>query len=459
MKIIIAGAGAVGTHLARLLSNDNMNVVLMDEDVDKLVRLNSTLDIMTLPKPPSSIEALKDAGVKDADLFIAVTPNESENLTCATLAKQLGAKKTVARVDNYEYMKPENLKLFNRSGVDSLIYPELLAARDIAASARYSWVRQLWEFDEGDLVMLSVKMHDSTPLYDKEIRNENNMLVGRTLKEIGTTYGHHFHVVAIRRGTETVVPYGEEKILPRDLVFFMTTREGIDQIRHLSGKDSYPHVKHGVIIGGGKLSVRTDWTLPEDLTLKIIEPSHDRCLQLGGLTRSRTLIINGEGYDMDVLADEGFNNLEAFIALTNNDEENILACVAARRKGVRKTIAQVENLGYFDMATDLDVGTIINKKMIAASHIYQMLLKSDVDNVKMLSFADADVAEFVVKPNSKVTKKPIMELDIPYGVNLGGMIRDGKPMLISGKTQIQAGDKIVAFCIGNTLKKLDKLFK
>jgi trk system potassium uptake protein TrkA len=459
MKIIIAGAGAVGTHLARLLSNDNMNVVLMDEDVEKLVRLNSTLDIMTLPKPPSSIEALKDAGVKDADLFIAVTPNESENLTCASLAKQLGAKKTVARVDNYEYMKSENRKLFTQSGIDSLIYPELLAAKDIAASARYSWVRQLWEFDEGDLVMLSVKMHDSTPLYDKEIRNENNMLVGRTLKEIGISYGHHFHVVAIRRGTETVVPYGEEKILPRDLVFFMTTREGIDQIRHLSGKDSYPHVKHGVIIGGGKLSVRTDWTLPEDLTLKIIEPSHDRCLQLGGLTRSRTLIINGEGYDMDVLADEGFNNLEAFIALTNNDEENILACVAARRKGVRKTIAQVENLGYFDMATDLDVGTIINKKMIAASHIYQMLLKSDVDNVKMLSFADADVAEFVVKPNSKVTKKPIMELDIPYGVNLGGMIRDGKSMLIGGKTQIKAGDKVVAFCIGNTLKKLDKLFK
>lgn len=459
MKIIIAGAGAVGTHLARLLSNDNMNVVLMDEDVEKLVRLNSTLDIMTLPKSPSSIEALKDAGVKDADLFIAVTPNESENLTCASLAKQLGAKKTVARVDNYEYMKPENRKLFTQSGIDSLIYPELLAARDIAASARYSWVRQLWEFNDGDLVMLSVKMHDSTPLYDKEIRNENNMLVGRTLKEIGITYGHHFHVVAIRRGAETVVPYGEEKILPRDLVFFMTTREGLEQIRHLSGKDSYPQVKHGVIIGGGKLSVRTDWTLPEDLTLKIIEPSHERCLQLGGLTRSRTLIINGEGYDMDVLADEGFNNLEAFIALSNNDEENILACVAARRKGVRKTIAQVENLGYFDMATDLDVGTIINKKMIAASHIYQMLLKSDVDNVKMLSFADADVAEFVVKPNSKVTKKPIMELDIPYGVNLGGMVRDGKSMLISGKTQIKAGDKVVAFCIGNTLKKLDKLFK
>ena len=459
MKIIIAGAGAVGTHLARLLSNDNMDVVLMDENVERLSNIGSSLDIMTLPKPPTSIDALRDAGVKYADLFIAVTPNESENLMCAILAKQLGVKKTVARVDNYNYMLKENQQLFRNSGIDSLIYPEMLAASDIAASSKYSWVRQLWEFNNGDLVMLSVKMHDASPIYDKEIRNENNALVGHTLKEIGIMYGHNFHVVAIRRGGETVAPYGDEKILSRDLVFFMTTRESVDKIRHLAGKDNYPHVKNCMIIGGGKLSVRTDWALPEDLSVKMVEPNHDRCLQLGGLTRQRTLIINGEGYDMDLLADEGFGHLEAFIALSNNDEENILACVAARRKGIKKTIAQVENLDYFDMATDLDVGTIINKKKIAASHIYQMLLKSDVDNVKMLSVADADVAEFVVKPNSKVTKKPVMELNIPRGANLGGMVREGKSMLIGGRTQLQAGDKVVAFCIGNTLKKLDKLFK
>jgi trk system potassium uptake protein TrkA len=459
MKIIIAGAGAVGTHLARLLSKDNMDVVLMDEDVERLSHLNTSLDIMTLPKAPTSINALRDAGVNKADLFIAVTPNESENLTCASLAKQLGAKRTVARVDNYEYMMPENQQLFKSMGIESLIYPELLAAQDIAASSKYSWVRQLWEFNGGDLVLLSVKMHDAFPIYDKEIRNEDNQLVGHTLKEIGMMHGHAFHVVAIRRQGETVVPYGDEKILPRDLVFFMTTSDGIEQIRHLSGKDNYPQVKHGVIIGGGKLSVRTDWLLPDDMSMKIVESSMERCQQLGALTKPRTLIINGEGYDMDLLADEGFDHLEAFIALTSNDEENILACVAARRRGIRKTIAQVENLGYFDMATDLDVGTLINKKMIAASHIYRMLLKSDVDNVKMLTVADADVAEFVVKQGSKVTKRKVMELGIPRGVNLGGMVRGGKSMLIGGATQLQAGDKVVVFCIGNTLRKLDKFFK
>lgn len=459
MKIIIAGAGAVGTHLARLLSKDNMDVVLMDEDEDKLQHLNSMLDIQTMPRSPLSIDGLKDAGIRNTDLFIAVTPHESQNLTCAVLAKQLGARRTVARVDNYEYMRPENEAIFKNMGIESLIYPELLAASDISTSAKYSWVRQMWEFDGGELVLLSVMMHDSNPMYSKEISNENNLLVGHTLKEIGISHGHKFHVVAIKRSGETVAPFGDEKILPRDLVFFMTTKENIPEIQRLSGKEDYPLVKHCIIIGGGKLTVRASWNLADTQEVKVVEPNVQRCHELGGLLKPGTLIINGEGYDMELLNDEGFDHIESFIALTNNDEENILACVAARRKGIRKTIAQVENLEYFDMAEDLDVGTIINKKMIAASHIYRMLLKGDVDNMKMLTVGNADVAEFIVKPGSKVTRKTIMELGIPRGVNIGGMVREGKPMLVSGRTQLQAGDKVVVFCIGNTIKKLDKLFR
>lgn len=459
MKVIIAGAGAVGTHLARLLSSDNISVILIDRDEEKLSKLNTNLDIMTLNVPPTSLKGMKDAGMEDADLFIAVTPHESENLLCCMLAKQLGAKRTVARVDNYEYMRPENRTLFENMGIASLIYPELLAAKDIAASTQFSWVRQLWEFgDNKDLVLMSVKMHDENPKFDKEIKNKNNLLVGRTLRDIGMD-GHKFHVVAIKREGDTVIPYGDEKILPRDLVFFMTTRNEINTIRHLSGKDDYPSVHHAVIVGGGKLSVRTDWALPDSMSVKIIEPNQERCEELGRLVKPRTLVINGEGHDMELLNDEGFDHLEAFIALTDNDEENILACVAARRKGIRRTIAQVENLDYFDMAEDLDVGTIINKKVIAASHIYRMLLKAKVDNVKKLTVADADVAEFIVKKGSKITKKSVMELGLPRGVNIGGMVRDGKGCLVSGKTVLQEGDKVVVFCINSTLKKLDRYFK
>lgn len=458
MNIIIAGAGAVGTHLARLLSNENLSVVLIDESEDKLSKLNNDLDIMTLNVAPTSINGLKNAGIGNADLFIAVTPNESENLTCCMLAKQLGAKRTVARVDNYEYMKQENRYLFESIGIEMLIYPELLAAKEIADSARYSWVRQWWDFNNGDLVLISVKMHDGNPKYDKEISNEKNQLVGRTLKNIGMD-GHKFHVIAIKRNGETVVPYGDEKIMPRDLVFFMTTRDEIDNIRHLVGKDDYPSVHNIMIIGGGKLSVRADWALPDNMNVKIVEPDMERCEQLGKMLKNKTLVINGEGHDMGLLNDEGFENLDAFISLTSNDEENILACIAARRKGIRKTIAQVENLDYLDMAEDLDVGTIINKKTIAASHIYQLLLKAAVDNVKMLTVADADVAEFVVKKNSKVTKNPVMKLGLPHGVNIGGVIRNGKGMLVQGSTRLQEDDRVVVFCIGSTLKKLDKYFK
>ena len=460
MKIVIAGAGAVGTYLARMLSNDNQDVVLIDAKEKNLIRLTSELDIMTLLRQPTSIEGLKDAEVNKADLFIAVTPNESENLTCAMLAKQMGAKQTVARVDNYEYMKPENLTLFKNMGIESLIYPELLAAKDIKASSRYSWVRQMWEFNNGELLLLSVKMHDAHPLLEKEIINYDNRLVGHTLKEIGVSYGHNFHVVAIKRDGETISPNGDEKILPRDLVFFMTTKDNLLELRHLTGKDDYPSVDNSVIIGGGKLSVRASWELADiHDSVKIIEPDSKRTEELQSIVAPKTMILEGEGYDVDLLNDEGYGSMEALIALTDNDQQNILACVAARRRGIRKTIAQVENLDYFDMADELDIGTIINKKMIAASHIYRMLLKGDVDNVKMLTIGNADVAEFVVKPGSKVTKKKVMELSFPYGINIGGMSRDGISMLVNGSTQLQEGDKVVVFCTGNTLRKLDKYFK
>lgn len=460
MKIVIAGAGSVGTHLARMLSNDRQDVVLIDPDESRLSRLGSELDIMTLVRQPASLQGMRDAEVGRADLYIAVTPHESENLACAAMAKQLGAKKTVARVDNYEYVKPENKEVFRNMGIESLIYPELLAAEDIAASSHYSWVRQLWEFNGGELLLLSVKMHDAHPIFEKEISNKDNQLVGHTLREIGKAHGHNFHVVAIKREGETISPHGDERILPRDLVFFMTTKENLPVIRHLTGKDDYPAVKNCLMIGGGKLSVRASWKLTDiHDSVKIIEPNKQRTEQLQALVSPKTLILEGEGYDMDLLNDEGYGNTESLVALTNNDQQNILACVAARRRGIRKTIAQVENLDYFDMADDLDVGTIINKKMIAASHIYRMLLKGDVDNVKMLAIGNADVAEFVVKPHSKVTRKTVMEMNLPGGVNIGGMSRDGKSMLVDGHTQLKAGDKVVVVCTDGVLRKLDKFFR
>ena len=446
MKIIIGGAGAVGTHLAELLSNEKQDIILMDEDKDKLSAMDSNFDLMTVCASPTSIQALKNAGVDDADLFIAVTPEESRNMTACMIANNLGAKKTVARIDNYEYLLPKHKEFFSKLGVNSLIYPEMLAAKDIVDAIKMSWIHQWWEFYGGALILVGAKM------------KETAQILNVPLFELGSR-NIPFHIVAIKRGNETIIPRGDDMIRLNDIVYFTTTRKYIPYIQKISGKEHYPEVRNVMIMGGSRIAVRTSQYIPDSMQVKIIESDLNRCHRLTDLVDDKVMIINGDGRDLDLLTQEGLKDTDAFVALTGNSETNILACLAAKRMGVTKTVAEVENIDYISMAESLDIGTVINKKMIAASHIYRMLLKGDVNNVKMLTIGNADVAEFVVKPHSKMTKKIIMEQNLPRGVNIGGMSRDGKSMLVGGRTQLQAGDKVVVFCTGNTLRKLDKFFK
>ena len=445
MKIIIAGAGNVGTHLAKLLSREKQDIILMDDDEEKLTALSSNFDLLTVTASPSSISGLKEVGVKEADLFIAVTPDESRNMTACMLATNLGAKKTVARIDNYEYLLPKNKEFFQKLGVDSLIYPEMLAAKEIVSSMRMSWVRQWWEFCRGALILIGTKMREKAeilniPLYE---------LGGPNIP---------YHVVAIKRGTETIIPRGDDVIKLHDIVYFTTTRKYIPYIRKIAGKEDYADVRNVMIMGGSRIAVRTAQYVPDYMQVKIVDNDINRCNRLTELLDDKTMIINGDGRDMDLLIEEGLKNTEAFVALTGNSETNILACLAAKRMGVEKTVAEVENIDYIGMAESLDIGTVINKKMIAASHIYQMMLDADVSNVKCLTFANADVAEFTVPAGAKITKHFIKDLGLPKGTTIGGMIRNGEGVLVTGDTLIQPGDHVVVFCLSMMIKKIEKFF-
>ena len=445
MKIIIAGAGNVGTHLAKLLSREKQDIILMDDDEEKLTALSSNFDLLTVTASPSSISGLKEVGVKEADLFIAVTPDESRNMTACMLATNLGAKKTVARIDNYEYLLPKNKEFFQKLGVDSLIYPEMLAAKEIVSSMRMSWVRQWWEFCGGALILIGTKMREKAeilniPLYE---------LGGPNIP---------YHVVAIKRGTETIIPRGDDVIKLHDIVYFTTTRKYIPYIRKIAGKEDYADVRNVMIMGGSRIAVRTAQYVPDYMQVKIVDNDINRCNRLTELLDDKTMIINGDGRDMDLLIEEGLKNTEAFVALTGNSETNILACLAAKRMGVEKTVAEVENIDYIGMAESLDIGTVINKKMIAASHIYQMMLDADVSNVKCLTFANADVAEFTVPAGAKITKHFIKDLGLPKGTTFGGMIRNGEGVLVTGDTLIQPGDHVVVFCLSMMIKKIEKFF-
>lgn len=446
MKVVIVGAGAVGTHLSKLLSREHQDCILIDDDEERLSSLTE-YDVMTYQASPTSIHALKEAGVQHADLFVGVTPEESININACILAHALGAKKTVARIDNYEYLSAENQTFFKELGIDSLIYPEVLAAIDITNGLKLSWVRQRWDVHGGALILLGIKLRESAEILNQPLKD----LCGPD---------DPYHIVAIKRNDDTIIPGGLDELHVNDLAYFMTTKEYIPYIRKIVGKEHYTDVKNVIIMGGGKTTVRAALNIPNYMSVKIIEKNNQRCEKLNELLdNEEAMIIHGDGRDLGLLEEEGIRNTQAFVALTDNAETNILACLTAKKLGVRKTVALVENLDYVNMAESLDIGTIINKKTIAASHIYQLMLDADVDNLRSLMVVDAEVAEFTASPESKVTKKPVKDLGLPFGVTIGGLVRNGVGMLVNGNSRIEAGDAVMVFCHEAKLQTLDKYFK
>ena len=443
MKIVIAGAGEVGTHLAKMLSQENQDIILMDPNEERL-KFTNNMEVLAMVGNPTSLKDLQESGVKDADLFISVTPEEPTNITACMLAHSLGAHKTLARINNYEYLQPKNIEFFQKLGISSMIYPEMLAAREIVTAVQRPWARQYWELFGGALILIGVKVRDNAPIVNKRL---TDLSLDQKL----------YHIVAIKRCNETIIPRGTDHIASGDIVFFTTTREHVKEVQIQTGK-SDPEVKKVVIMGGSRIALRTCQYLPSNIRVKVIETNKEKSQRIAEVVPGNVLIINGDARDTDLLLQEGIKDAQAFIALTENASTNILACLAAKRFGVYKTIAKIENIDYIPLAESMDIGTIINKKLIAASPIYQFLLDADVSNVKCLAFANADVAELVARPNSKITKKEVRELKLPKDITLGGLIRDGKPMMIQGDTHIQPYDHVVVFCLDTAMRKVEEFF-
>ncbi len=443
MKIVIVGAGEVGSHLAKLLSNESHDIYVIDKDESKLAALDNQ-NLITHVGRPTSFEVMRNVDISDCDLFIAVTPYETNNVLACSMAKSLGAKKTVARIDNYEFFKKENKDFFTQLGVDDLIYPEYLAAEEMMMALKHTWVRNWFEMFNGELIVVGVKLRSKAKLLGLKLRDTSNV-------------SGFMHICAIKRKYETIIPRGDDIILENDIVYIATKDEYLDKVIDICGKRQ-SRIDKVMIMGGSRIAVRTAQYVPDYMQVKIVDNDINRCNRLTELLDDKTMIINGDGRDMDLLIEEGLKNTEAFVALTGNSETNILACLAAKRMGVSKTVAEVENIDYIGMAESLDIGTVINKKMIAASHIYQMMLDADVSNVKCLTFANADVAEFTVPENAKITKNKVKDLGLPKGTTIGGLIRNGEGILVTGDTLIQAGDHVVVFCLSMMIKKIEKYF-
>ncbi|NLY23409.1 MAG: Trk system potassium transporter TrkA [Bacteroidales bacterium] len=444
MKILIAGAGAVGTHLAKLLGQENHDITLMDADKERLALIRDNSDVLTYIGNCTSLKDLTEAGISHADLYIGVTPEESKNITSCMLASNLGARKTLARVDNYEYLLPKNTEFFEKLGIHSMIYPELIAAREIAMSLKKPWTRFWWELCNGTVILAAAKVRDNAPIVNKylhELMQEDK----------------RFHLVAIKRNVFTIIPKGSDQVLANDILYFTTLRKHIDALPELLGKKSF-ETKRIMFMGGSRITMRTIQQLPQNIDIKIIEQDRERAEMLVEMAPANVTVFVEDGRNTEFLLREGITETDAFLALTANSEANILGCMMAKQYGVRKTVAEVENLDYISMAERFDIGTVINKKLIAASKIYELLLKADASNIKSLTVADANVGEVTAKPNSKVTKKLIKNLNLPPDITFGALIRNGEPMLVDGDTLIEPYDQVVVFFLNKSLRSIESLF-
>ncbi|MDE6309754.1 MAG: Trk system potassium transporter TrkA [Muribaculaceae bacterium] len=442
MKIVIMGAGDVGSHLAKLLSREAQDIVLVDPDRNKLDPLDSNYNLMTLVGSPTSFEALRSARVPNCDLYIAVTPYETTNIISCEIAKNLGAKTTVARVDNYEFMQPKHVEVFNALGVDHLIYPEMFAAAETLSALRRSWARNWLELNDGEIMVVGVKVRDDAPI------------VGQLIKDLAIQQA--LHISAIKRRHETIIPRGDDRIKSGDILFFTTTKDHVDEVREVCGKTLH-QIKKVMIMGGSRIAVRIAVMGADEFKFKIIEQDSNRCLWLADRCPDAE-IIHGDGRDNELLIEEGIEDQDAFIALTDSSETNILACLTAKEFGVEKTVAEVENIQLISEAEGLNIGTVINKKLLASSKIFQLMLAADSETSKCLTLADAEVATLTANPGSKITKGRIRDLNLTRDMTIAGAVRNGNGMLVTGNTIIEPGDQVVVFCLAGSIHKIERLF-
>lgn len=444
MKVVIAGAGEVGTYLAQMLSNENHDIVLLDDDNQKLERIANQIDLLTITGAANSIDDLKSAGIGKADLFIAVTPYESRNVLACILAKDLGAAKTLARINNAEYLRKVNKPKFLEMGVDELIYPETLAAKEIVASVKQPGARVTQEFSGGKLILFGIKIRD------------NASIVNKTLSDIAQT-NTGFRAVAITRANDTIIPKGKDMILAGDIVYFVTTPNSMLDLYDKAGKE-YFGVKNIMFLGGSRIAQKTIEKLQDQFNIKVIEQNKERCQQIADRF-SNILVINGDGRNLELLKEEGIEKMDAFVAVTGNSEANILTCQLAKKMGVKRTVAEIENVDFISLAEQVGIGTVINKKFIAASFIYRFSMTSEISSIKCLSSTDAEVIELIACAGSKATTRTVKDLDFPDNAKIGGIIRGDQGFIATGDTQIKEGDRVVIFALPKTIQKVDKFFK
>lgn len=445
MNIIIAGDGEVGVHLAKSLTELDHNITVVDPHSELLKRLESETDLLTIAGDSTSPQVLEDAGVDHCDLFLSVLHDESINLVTCILAKKLRAKRTVARITNAELLAPKHREMFRDLGVDEMVCPERIAAKEITNLLNNSAATEFFDFSGGLLTMYVVRLEEGSPVVGSEVR------------EATTIYPDlQARVVALLRGGETIIPHGDTVFLAGDLAYIIGRANQLENINRVVGKQAVS-IRNIMIAGGGRIGRYAAMTLGDRMRITLIEENRRRAEELSAQLDG-PLIIHGDATDIELLKEEGLQNVDAFIGVTNSSETNVLTCLHAKRLGVNRTIALVENTGFIDISQDIGIDTIINKKLITASYIARFIVKGDAVSSKWLSGTNAEVIELMVGKHAPATRHPLGELKMPDGATVGGVIRGRETILPSRDLQLQQGDKVVIFTLPKAMAQMAKLF-
>ena len=445
MKIVISGIGEMGSHLAQMLSGNGHDITVIDSDTKALNELSALADLITVEGDTTAFAVLRRAGVRRCDLFIAVNHDENQNILAAIMAKQLGAKKSIARVDNNEYLEPNNKEMFINMGIDYLFYPEMVAAQEVTNLLGHTSTTDYVDFSGGLLALIVFKLEPTSPL------------LGRKLQDLAADGSiTEFRAVAITRGSRTIIPRGQDEFFEGDMVYIIARKDVAKQVTELSGQKSV-EVKNLMILGGSRIGVRVALELQDEMNVKIVEYNGEKAYRLAE-ELDKTLIIHEDGRNLDAMLEEGLSTTDAFLAVTGRSETNILAAMQAKRMGVKKVIAEVENLNYVRLAESVGIDTIINKKRVTASNIFRFTMSTDVQAIRCLSGSEAEVLEFIVKPNSPATKCMIKDMRLPQDVIIGGIVRGDKVFIAVGDTRINAYDRVVVFSMPGSIATIGEFF-
>lgn len=446
MKIIIAGAGDLGSHLAKLLSSESHDIYLLDQNEERLNTISSQIDVFTIAGDAKSVEIMEQKLISSCDLLIAVTSSEETNMLICILGKKLGAKRTIARINDVNIIKENKEHFYNELGIDTLISPTYLATLEIQRLVNQSAFTDDIEFENGKLTVFGISL------------SKNSILINKTVREsadLNPNLG--FKPLALHRDDLTLIVNGETVLKENDIVYFISLKDSITNIIKLCGKNNFK-IKNVMIIGGSRIGINTAELLENDFRVTLVEKDKATCEQMAS-TLKRTLVINIDGHDVKMLEEEGLTEIDALISVTADSEMNIMTSLVGKSHGIKKTIARIENFDYINLSQSIGIDTLINKKIIAADNIFKFVRKGNVSLVANLHGTDAEIIEFMVKDGSKITKSPINKLNFPNSSKIAGVIRNGIPIIPFGDFHLKENDKTIVFSLTESIQKIEKFFQ